>query len=168
MTRRPQAGLTLLEVLVVVALMAVIVGFAVLSVDLAGPERKAEQEAQRFVALLRQQCQDAVLDAQEYGVRFEPASYRFARWEQESWDEFFDPPLYRPRPMPPGFELSVLLDGRDVVLDTDVESHDPHVVCFSSGEMTPFNLQITTPAGYVLTVDGRPDGSLSVAGWSAS
>lgn len=165
--RRTSTGFSLLELLVVITLIAVLTGLAVVSVDLAGPERHAEEEARRLALLLGEQCEQAILDSRELGLRFDPEGYRFSIWDGEQWHEYYRPPVFQPRLLPEGFRVDLELQGRPVLLEDDPKNFDPHVVCYSSGEMTPFELAVLPPEPAPgRQVQGQRDGQVELAGWT--
>lgn len=151
----------------VLTLLAIIAGMAVVSVDLMGPERTAEDQARRLALLIREQCEAAILDTRELGVRLLPDGYRFSVFDGENWHPYHDPPAFVDRDLPQGFAVRVELDGAPVVLDPDPAIQQPHIVCQSSGEMTPFELSVMPPAGTAgYRLSGRRDGRVELDGWS--
>jgi len=175
------AGFTLLEVLLVVFIIGLMAGFAVLSIDDRASADRLEAEARRLEALLRTASEEAVLYGDELGFSATRDGYRFMRLGQDGWQvvQGSDNPL-RQRKLDQGIDLRLLEgdpedrrvtratsaaadpasrpdDGADERDDDarnqdDEESHRPQVLFLSSGELTPFRLEMTMsglPTRYV-------------------
>ena len=158
----PDRGFTLLEVLVVVAIIGIFVGVAALSTDLVNFDRKMDQEAGRLETLLQYVSEDALMQTQDYGLEFYQNGYEFYVFNQNerAWQSIAaDSPL-RQRTLD-AMQLKLRIDEREVELwpsseyarrvrpsadDDDGEQTGtgptPQVVIFSSGEFTPFELEI--------------------------
>jgi general secretion pathway protein H len=66
--RRRATGFTLLEILVVMFIVGIIVGFAVLSADGRAGEDRLQHEAERLKALLDIAAEDAIVYGVEIGL----------------------------------------------------------------------------------------------------
>jgi general secretion pathway protein H len=146
---RLSAGFTLLELLVVVTIIGVFVGVAVLSTDLASFERKLEQEAMRLRNLLGLVQEESLLQSRDYGVLFTEKTYRFYYYDHErrTWLLPADDRLLAPRELENSMLLELQLDGLNVLLEEDfsqelADDPEPQVILFSSGEVTPFELEV--------------------------
>lgn len=139
--RLHSTGFTLLEPLVVMVLIGIILSFAVLSVG-GGRDEQAEREAQRLAALIELAREEAVLQAREQGVAFTEHGYRFMRYTDGQWQVLAADEIFRPRTLPEGLELSLHLESLPVSLDLEDEPRQPHLLLHSSGEQTPFELEL--------------------------
>ena len=158
-TPRPQSGFTLLEVLVVVVITAILV--AALTLSIAGTsERQLANASERFQALLGQACNQAELSGREIGAVISADGYTFLRLDRDSWRALAGDGELRARHWPAGMRVELTREGRPVALASTPQDA-PQLVCFSSGEATPFALVLAlgeVPVRYRLK--GDDDGTL--------
>ncbi|MDX1561521.1 MAG: type II secretion system minor pseudopilin GspH [Gammaproteobacteria bacterium] len=138
-------GFSLLELLVVVAIIGIFLGVAVLSTDLAAFDRKMDQEARRLSNLLQLVSDEALMQSRDYGVLFTEDGYRFYYYDyaELAWLLPTDDRLLAPYRLPDDMIFEVSIDDRDVLLEPELDADsddppEPQVLIFSSGEMTPF------------------------------
>lgn len=167
MTRTPsptQRGFTLLEVMVVMLIIGLLLGFMTLSISTGGAARQAEEEARRLAALIDLARQEAVLRTQEMAIEFRPDSYRFLQLaEGNTWLAVEADKLLRPRELPADIALGLLLEGEAVRLNAKPEETTPHVFLLSNGESSPFELTLATPdEGVVWRVAAAEDTAVTV------
>lgn len=131
-------GFTLIEVLVLVVIVGVLATVVTLGASSIGGERRLEQEAQRFQAIVMHACERAELVGREIGVRIDAAGYAFATLAIDGWMPEEHQGELRLRSWAQGIDAELLRDGRALRAEAD----GPVIVCFSSGEMSPFVLRL--------------------------
>lgn len=172
--RHLSTGFTLLEILVVMFIIGIIVGFAVLSTDGRAGEDRLQQEAERLQALLQVAAEEAILYGVEVGLDLTRDGYRFLRLGEAGWQPFdrSDHPL-RPRQLTDAMRLELLLEDDDPVRlpppgaeNSDEKKEDglrPEVFFLSSGEIAPFRLELSSKdAATHYTFEGELTGKLSM------
>ena len=82
--RRACRGFTLLELMIVVALIGVLLGMVSFATG-PNPARQARQQADAIVQLIAQLRERAVLDGQEFGLRLSREGYRALRLDEQDW-----------------------------------------------------------------------------------
>ncbi len=156
---RRNRGFTLIELLVSVVIIGIVLSIAVLSLGIVSDDRDIRKEARRLMSILEVAQDDAVLQGREFGIEFLLESYRFVEYDSYSgqWLAIFDEDLLRTRQLPEELEFRLYLEDKRILLDelpielaseadedatTAVRNYAPHVLIFSSGDMTPFELHI--------------------------
>jgi general secretion pathway protein H len=158
-----RAGFTLIELLVVMVIIGVLVAALTLAVGNAGGERTLSNESDRFQALLGHACAQAELSGREIGAVVSSDGFTFRRLDGTEWRDMIKDQELRTRHWPAGLRVEMTRDGRP--LDLAVPGHDaPQLVCFSSGELTPFSLVLALgDASVRYQVKGDDDGTLKTS-----
>ena len=153
------SGFTLIELLVSIVIIGVVLSIAVLSLSLVDDDREIRREAQRLMAIVEIVKDDAVLQGREFGIEFTLTGYRFVEFDafSNSWLDVPGEDLLRLRALPEDIELDLFLEDKKVTLEDEpaelaseddedpsptARNYAPHVMIFSSGDMTPFELHI--------------------------
>jgi general secretion pathway protein H len=161
-TPRASRGFTLIEILVVIVILTVLAGAVSLALAGAGGERTLAREAERAQALLSYACEQAELGGRTIGISLNKSGYRFSRTEQEVWVPYKDGELRARRWPPP---LAPALRRDDVPVQLGDEFPDkPQLLCFASGELTPFRLELGwTDVERRYRLDAHADGAVELA-----
>ncbi len=138
---RPRTGFTLIELLVVVAIVGVLALALTLSVANSS-ERRLEAAAERFAALVGHACEQSELRGREIGIVIAPDGYAFLRLDREGWQPFTGEDALRTREWPAGTRPTLAREGRPLELVHGEAREVPQLVCFASGELTPFALDL--------------------------
>ena len=190
-----QRGFTLIEILVVVAIIAVIIVGAILSLGITGKDSQLERERDRLSALMAYVHERGGMLTLEYGIRCGQHGYRFVyfdnitnQWAPETVDD-----TLRPRRLPAGLALQMLVEGRPIVLDdkaltlskrattpaggtisalgdmpssfsSQLADNSPQIMLFSNGDANSFALTIVRDGvGRSVTLTSQSDGSIKVS-----
>jgi len=156
---RRSRAFTLIEILVVVSIIAVVMSIAVLSLGVLGDDRDLREEGRRVVALVQVAQDEAVMQGREFGIEFMTGGFRFVEFDPllNIWSELIGDDTLRMRELPEEMEFELWVEGQHVLLDTEpakteppdemstvrvAEKYAPHILVFSSGDMTPFELRV--------------------------
>jgi len=146
MSRLSSRGFTLLELLLVLALLATLVGMVGLSFG-RDPQRQAQQEASLFRQMLRLARQRAVLEGAAFGVWVQGQEYRLYRRGQQGWQ-----PAGEPRDT--GLRLLLLIDDQLLT-----QAGEPQLLIHENDEHSVFSLHFHQDAERLASVssDGLND-----------
>ena len=114
-----------------------------LALSIAGSsDRQLQVAAERFSALLGHTCEQAELRGREIGVAVGADGYAFLRLDADHWQVLASEGELRARGWPAGLHVELAREGRPLALAPPGEDPVPQLVCFSSGELTPFALEL--------------------------
>lgn len=133
-------GFTLIEMMVVVVIIAIVINFAMISFGRNSPADRLETESNRLMNLIQVASEEALLRASILGVDISEDGYAFLRLEDGEW-QTTDDSLFRERKLPDDMELRII-EGQPE--SDDEEKRTPEIILLDSGEVTPFDLKITS------------------------
>lgn len=151
MRQRYDAGFTLLELMVVVALVGLMLTVVVSSIGDGGRQNQMENEARRLVAVVKLARDQAVLMSEEISLVIEDRGYRFDRLGAKQWEPITDDhvlahhTLYEQLRLEPQLEAYAFTPKRKNTKDSDKPQQEDNAVriyLLSSGEIEPFTLYI--------------------------
>jgi general secretion pathway protein H len=148
--RSANAGFSLLELLMVVAIVGLLVQAVALSWRSIGTDQELEQETGRLRGMIDLLNEEALMQSRDYGIMFTETGYRFYVYDYQrlQWVEPQADRLLQAHSLRPLLSMALVLDGREVPLEPDFESQDvenpePQVMVLSSGEVTPFSVEMS-------------------------
>ncbi len=152
-------GFSLIELLVVIAIVGIVMSIALLSLGLLGDDREVQKQGRRMIALVQVAQDEAIMQGREFGLEVMADAYRFVEYDPLTnlWGDLIGDDTLRMRQMPEDLEFDLFLEGQRVLLEFEPaefgdpekadlrdisENYAPHILIFSSGDMTPFELHI--------------------------
>lgn len=178
-SRRPAAGFTLLEILLVVTIIGILASVVVLGATDVGGQRAIRAEAERLVLAVELARDEARLRNAVWGLLVDGSTYRFQEYDEarDEWhdverrefgsDASEDNVEFRLESISASFDdvqparMPEVRGGETAQGATGVtgddESRVPDVVIYPGGEMTPFQIIVSGGEAYVAWV-ARSDG----------
>lgn len=150
---------SLIEILVVISIIGIVLSIAVLSLGIIGDDRELREEGRRLIALVEVLQDEAVMQGRDFGIEFMNGGFRFVEYDPllNGWGELIGDDTLRPRELPDDTEFDLWIEGQRILLDdqpaafddpeddspaASIETYAPHILVFSSGDMTPFELHL--------------------------
>lgn len=133
-------GFTLIEVMVVVVIIGILINYVAISIGRNTPADQLKEESQRLTSLIQLASEEALLRSVLIGVDITEESYGFLSLNEGEWDVMSDN-LFRERKLPEAVEITIataLPEG------DDDQKRTPEIILLSSGEMTLFDLKISS------------------------
>jgi hypothetical protein len=132
---------------VALVIVGIMIAGVTLSVNIARGKNPLEVERARISAIIDEVRDHAALQSREYGIRCFSGGYEFLVYDprNQTWLRLEGDSLTRARELPPGVEMTLLIEGRPIVLpEAKVrdEERKPQILLFSSGELNLFELQL--------------------------
>jgi len=159
-----QQGFTLLELMVVIAIIGVLFSLAALSVGTSN-DQSVDAEAKRFAALMRLASEEAIVNTREMILEVDKRQYRFLVLTEQGFVPIEEgDKVFRPRELPDNLEIKLRIEDQSVEFDGLEAENLPKIGIFSSGEMTPFSFTLLRDDGLAYGVDADFFGSVEYLG----
>lgn len=157
--RKPARGFTMIEILVVLIVVGLLAALAVANLGGSAQQRELENTARELFLLMQTASEQAVVNNQELGMVLEDDSYRFLMLDELEGTWVSQPErLFRPRQLPEGLVVTSVIESDLPTLAGEEEVAQPDLMFFSSGEVTPFELELslseTSDVRYRIESDG--------------
>ena len=152
--RNRDQGFTLIEILVVVLIIGITLGFALLAFGDFGRQRQIITAAETFVNYVTLVEQQALLETSTLGIQFHHNDYDVRRFDNNSgWQPLSNQAMFHQHHFPSNTLLHI----------TPASTQGPQIIIHASGDITPFVLEIgTTEQHHVIDVIGQHNGTLSL------
>ena len=159
--RNTRWGFTLIEVLVVILIIGIIINFVAISLGGRGPTETLKTEARRLVSLIELAAEEALLNSELIGIVVDEDSYQFLVREGESWMPS-EETVFRKRNLPEGIRFKLITEYKPAQKER-AGSPTPDIVLLSSGELTPFEIKVSTDLTEdFFRITGTETGTLSL------
>ena len=133
-------GFTLLEVLVVVAIGAIMVGLVVLRMGDWRSDVDPQRQLERLAALIEAQCEQAMFQSRPRGIRITEQGYDFWQSASDGWVMLTGDGIDRPRDWHGAVEPTLDVSGYRSRLSDEPDA--PQLWCDPLGELSLFTLTL--------------------------
>ncbi len=135
-----QRGFTLIEVLVTIVIISIVLGLALLRIDIDNIDSRLKQETGRMARMMELADQQAIFQSQDIGMLLLKESYGFYVLDKDKWIPVEDSLLKQQR-FDEDMEIIANIDGAEVRLQSLLPKKPvPQIVFSSSGEWTQFEI----------------------------
>jgi general secretion pathway protein H len=151
---RVERGFTLIEILVVVLIIGITIGFAMLAFGDFGASRKAVLNAEQFSAYVKLVQQQAIIEGNSLGISVSSGGYSTFRFENGSW---------KPMPAKGIFHNRNFPDNVFAIMKSNLKNNrfNPDIIIDSSGETSLFAIDFgTSQKPDVITLVNKGRGQL--------
>ena len=156
---RPASGFTLIEVMIVMAIMAMVLAMALPYLP-RDEQTVINEEVERLRSRLEFAQARAILRSQDLGVKFEENAYQFLERVDANWQAIEDRALKSTELAGP-WTQRLMIDDEELLFDINDESEEiePDVLLYSSGEVTAFEYELMRSeqlrSGFKMTLLGE-------------
>ncbi|MCL9684612.1 GspH family T2SS minor pseudopilin variant LspH [Legionella maioricensis] len=147
-------GFTLIEILIVIVIIGITVGFALITFGDFGESRRILFSVDQLVNALKLAQQQAILETSTLGLRINNNSYQILRFQNASnWEPISNKGI---------FKVTYFPKNTVIILKTNNKPlpGSPSIIINSSGDMTPFTLSFGTNKEMMTTLKGSHNGNL--------
>lgn len=136
-------GFTLIEILVVLVIIGLMAALAVFTMGGSSQQRELEVEVQDLYLRMQVVSEQAVLNNLETGLAIDTTSYQFVVFDDktQAW-ETTQERLFQAHSFPTWLSVDTSVSADAPRLTNDNKKLRPDVVFFSSGETTPFEIEL--------------------------
>lgn len=148
-------GFTLIEILIVMVIIGITIGFAMLAFGDFGEGRRILASAEQLVNTLKLGQQQAILETSTLGLRINSQNYQLLKY-QNGWAPFSNKGIFKVTTFPTNTIVN-LKTGFNPTSST------PSIIINASGDMTPFVLTIgSVKEPEIATITGYHNGTLQL------
>ncbi|CDZ78399.1 Putative general secretion pathway protein H [Legionella massiliensis] len=153
---RAKRGFTLIEILVVVIIMGITVGFALLAFGDFGASRRATLAAEQFSSFIKLAQEQAIIEGSTLGIDINNSGYSSYRFVQGRWQQISGSNVFRSHNFPDNVTANLRLGIRKS------NSKDPSIIISASGDVSSFVIDFGTNRNSVVTSLSNRDGQLKL------
>lgn len=133
-------GFTILEILVVVAVISIIASTILLNTNLSRPDNEIKKHASTLGKTLQLLMQEAIIGDRNYALSLVPGGYQVLEYDGNDWLLSTDPFFLSLRGEH-GYHDELVID-QNIIQVEKTEKPQPHILILASGEMSVFEWNI--------------------------
>lgn len=151
-------GFTLIEILIVIVIISMTVGFALLAFGDFGKSKQVLYAANQLENTLKLAQQQAILESSTLGLRIDSQSYQILKYQTSAWLPVSSRSVFKMHYFPEKTEITVKTSLNH--LDSQ-----PAIIINPSGEFSPFTIALgTKEQGIIIMISGNAKRHLQITG----
>ena len=148
-------GFTLIEIMVVLLIIGITIGFALMAFGDFGAKRRVVLASEQFVNYVQLTQQQAILETSTLGITVTNRSYQATRFNSsKGWQLFPDKSIFRRY----SFPTQVKLRFQPQI----ARGSNPQIVINESGDMNAFRLSVTIKDDEIAVITGHHNGLIEL------
>lgn len=149
-------GFTLIEILIVIVIIGITLGFALIAFGDFGESRRIQFSAEQLANTLSLAQQQAILETSTLGLRINNTSYQILKFQDKTgWNPISNKGIFKVHYFPKNTVIHLKTSYKPV-------QGTPAILITSSGDMTPFTLEFgTDKEKWMARLTGSHDGNLN-------
>lgn len=149
-------GFTLIEILIVIVILGITVGFALIAFGDFGESKRILFSAEQLANNLRLAQQQAILESSTMGLRIDNVSYQILKFQNSSeWKVISNKGIFKINYFPKNTVITLKTSSKPA-------QGTPAIIIHSSGDITPFTIVFgTSKEEVVTTLTGSHDGTIT-------
>ncbi len=133
-------GFTLIEILVTLVIISIVLGLAMLKINVDNIDSRLKQETGRMARKMELADQQAIFQSQDLGMLILEDNYAFYLLQKDKWMPV-DDNLLKQRSFDKDIEITAVIEGDEVQLETSAPTKPvPQIIFSSAGEWTSFEV----------------------------
>lgn len=151
---RNNRGFTLIEIMIVIVIIGITVGFALIAFGDFGEGKRIQFAAEQLVNNMRLAQQQAILETSTLGLRIDSKSYQILQLQGSQWSPMSSKGIFKTTYFPNNTVITLNSHYRSSI-------GTPPIIITASGDMTPFTLSFgSTKETQLVILTGRRNGDL--------
>lgn len=153
---RNNQGFTLIEIMIVIVIIGITVGFALIAFGDFGESKRVLFAAEQLLNTLRLAQQQAILETSTLGLRLDNSSYQILQLQDNSaWRPLANKGIFKVNYFPKTTFITWRINNHPA-------AGAPSIIINSSGDMTPFTLNFGINKENVALLTGTRNGNLTL------
>jgi general secretion pathway protein H len=153
----PHKGFTLIEILIVLVIIGITIGFALIAFGDFGESKRIRFAAEQLLNTIKLSQQKAILESSTLGIKLDKSSYQVLKFvNNKEWKPISNQGIFKIHYLPSQTVIHLKTNGNS-------EHNYPDIVLMPSGDMTPFALDFgSIREKSIAQIIGSYDGDLEL------
>lgn len=169
-------GFTLIELLTVITIIGIISAISIFAINTTNKNDDLTVSTTRLISLMELSREEAIMQGRDFGIEFIEDGYHFLEYIPmlESWIELQNDYLFKKRKFPNQLQYELIIENKKIqIKNKKIDSSDkmlnklqvdkiPHILILSSGEISPFNLILSSDDDSRVKISASLSGEITI------